>query len=285
MKKLHRVIFIVFVSAWLLAMMIPLIVGFKSTVSKGDVTGGKIVNIDSTSFFNYMPGVIYTYFGSPTSPECAEFEPILEKELESSNWTVYYFDTNFWKGDAQYERIVDKYKVISVPSLVRTINGKFDSSYQYTLEGEAAALIELDRFFIPKYSGLSDVTSKEPSQYSGYPGFPIQFHNRLTAITFLGMLINAAYLFSKLIRKSDVPGIVLLITAINSSVLMALHFLITRLGFSFTLQYNADPDQTILGIIGKSTWLLETPVLYIGILVLCVYFAISRKIKESTDGN
>lgn len=276
MRK-NRIIFCVFVFIWLLSMILPLFNGVMSTVKNRNRMSGNIVGIESTSFFNYMPGVFYIYFGRPTCPECVEFGPILEKELQKNNWTVYYFDTTYWKEDAQYERILDKYKVTSVPSLVRAVNGDYDSSYQYSLEGEMVAISELDRFMIPKYSGVSDVTSDTPSPNGIYPGFPIQFHDRLAAITFLGMLINAVYLLIKFIRKADVPRSSLFIMAMNSSLIMVLHCFIIRLGFSFTLQYNADPDQTIMGLIGKSTWMQGTPILYIGVLVMCIYFLQPKK--------
>ena len=139
MRK-YRIANFIFVFIWLLSMILPLFHGVMSTVKNRNRMSGNIVGIESTSFFNYMPGVFYIYFGCPTCPECVEFEPILEKELQKNNWTIYYFDTTYWKEDAQYERILDKYKVTSVPSLVRAVNGDYDSSYQYSLEGEMVAI-------------------------------------------------------------------------------------------------------------------------------------------------
>lgn len=72
---------------------------------------------------------------------------------------------------------------------------------------------------------------------------------------------------------------VLILISLSSTLLFALHLAIAGFGLNFALRYNAAPDARVWARIGTVIWLTVTPLLYLGILVLCI--SIQFKIKKS----
>lgn len=283
MKKSYRIFAAALLALWIIPIAVTLCTGLMQAaqVRKNSKNADAIVGIDMVTQIDQTAGVSYVYFGRPSCPDCLEFEPYLEQALQKNGWRIYYFDTAYWKDDAQYERALNRYHVDSVPLLVKTVNGEFDGAWSYEGQDQETVLQELDSFFIPHYTGLLAVASQEDTM----PNYPIQFHDKLMAFSFLGMLLNAVYLaYCCLRRKRGKTGPAVLPTALNATVLILLHFLIAGLGASFALQYNASPDNSILGVIGRATWLTGTPVLYAGLLLACAVIGIKNKsAQENPD--
>lgn len=161
--------------------------------------------------------------------------------------------------------------------LVKLKDGDLEASYMYDLEDEEQTTAALENFFVPRASGLFSVTLEGRS---GMANFPIQFHDRLMALTFLGLALNAAHLLVRWWKRMDSQ---LLMILVNSTMMILLHALIAGLGFSFSLQYEASPDLSLLGMIGKATWLTITPGLYVLILMLCVGIRFGQRQEKTHD--
>lgn len=222
----------------------------------------RILDISSTTFFNYLPGTFYIYFGQPESPDCVVFEERLDEFLRDSHWVVYYFNMDYWKEDSQYRNILNKYGVENVPALVKTIDREladtflFDETWNEEETAEA-----LDAFFGEKTSGLFPTTTAD--------NYPIQFSDNLHAFTFLLMLADVLFLCfrRKEILEKQLKSL-LLFLVITATVLFAFHWVIAGFGFSFAIHYNANPDTGRIAQVGKYTFLTVTPVLYAAVLIL-----------------
>lgn len=103
-----------------------LILGFKySETYQFNVRKLTRVNVEQVSemFSNNDSGIIYV--GRSTCPGCVEFVPKLNEALSnnSSNTTVYYFDTDRNRELDNFGVIVEKLGVETVPTLVIIENG------------------------------------------------------------------------------------------------------------------------------------------------------------------
>lgn len=278
MKKPYKKFAAAVLALWLLSFLWPLCMGLvQAARAKSSKNSEPIIGVSSVSGISERMGVNYVCFGRSDCPDCLAFQPYLEEALKENHWQIYYFDIDHWKDDAQYARTLEKFHVDSVPVLVKTINGQFDSAYSYSEEQKSTVSDDLKAFFIPKYTGLLATDSQ--GDY-GMPNLPIQFHDKLMALTFLGMLLNAAYLGYAWLKKSGKAPAALPIF-LNASVMIALHFLIAGLGMSFALQYNASPDPSVLAAIGRATWLTATPVLYAAVALLCGALHIQNRRAEA----
>lgn len=235
----------------------------------------KITGIGSMTFFQDLPGTFYVYFGRPTCLECVDFEKHLQIFLQENNRIVYYCNTAYWKDDAQYDNVLRKYKIDSVPMLVKIKNSEFSAAYEFNSSAsEVEIQEELHNFF-------------EKENLEGFPvtaanNFPIQFDTNLHTFTFLIMGFTILYL---IIRKNEIIQkrltSVLIIIFLNSTLLFALHLAIAGFGFNFAIHYNAAPDQRFWARIGTMTWLTVTPLLYFAVLVICVYLQCKVKRIDS----
>lgn len=64
------------------------------------------------------------YVGRATCPECQKFMPNLVKSLYDKDVSINYFDTDNNRDKAGFDKVVKKYKLESVPYLMRIENGK-----------------------------------------------------------------------------------------------------------------------------------------------------------------
>lgn len=63
-------------------------------------------------------GVVY--FGRDTCPFCLTLNGILKAELGSiENVQIYKFNTDTWREDDQFQEVLDKYMITSIPALIR----------------------------------------------------------------------------------------------------------------------------------------------------------------------
>lgn len=76
----------------------------------------------------------YIYFGRPTCPDCADFIPILEQELQIAKTNVYYFNTDIFKKEPEYENVIKTFNIIWIPALYETENGNITNSFDLKFE-------------------------------------------------------------------------------------------------------------------------------------------------------
>lgn len=245
--------------------------GLLTPTLSADTSKGQMIEVDSLIFFAELPGTFYVYFGHPACEECDTFETYLQNFLRENRQTVYYFDTEYWREGAQYDTVMKKYHVDSVPVLMRIFNTDFQAAYEFNpSDKEETVREDLQDFFGKEQSMLFPVTSEN---------YPVQFDSRMQAFTFLLMGFSLLYL---LLRKKEIIQkkltSLLIIFSINATLLFVLHLAIAGFGFNFAIHYNANPDHGLLAWLGTRTWLTVTPVLYVAVLAVCV--AWQRKIKR-----
>ena len=228
-----------------------------------------IIGIETSHFFNDIYGTFYIYFGRPTCPECIEFESHLKDFLKDNNQVVYYYNTSYWKSDGQFDSILSKYHVDSVPLLVKTVNGDYRETYLFDPNATPEEIkSQLEDFFLLK-SKTFPVTEEN--------NFPVQFHDYLFAYTFVIMCINVCYLlFSRKDLMTTMCKAPLIWVIANSTLLFALHIAIAGFGFGFAMHYEATPSTSLFAKIGTYTWLTATPLLYLVTLVLSMRIIINQ---------
>lgn len=63
-------------------------------------------------------GVVY--FGRDTCPFCLTLNGILKKEMDAmEDICIYKFDTDVWREDERFQKVLDKYMIDSIPALIR----------------------------------------------------------------------------------------------------------------------------------------------------------------------
>lgn len=90
---------------------------------------------DTESYLNSIENINFlsepndkmVYFGRPTCPSCEVFDPILKEELIKGNKKIYYFNTDEWRENKEFESTLKKYDVNSIPYLVYI---KSDGSFE-----------------------------------------------------------------------------------------------------------------------------------------------------------
>lgn len=82
--------------------------------------------INDLSFFDQNPSG-YLYIGRTTCPDCVFFNQVLQKV--QSNRTIYYLDAQYWKNDPAYKKIVQRYDVDWVPTLVKLKDGEIQKRF------------------------------------------------------------------------------------------------------------------------------------------------------------
>lgn len=71
----------------------------------------------------------YVYIGRETCPICLYFNKYLKNEYNKNNeLKIYKFDTDFWRDNEKFKSILNKYNVLSIPTLI-----KIDSSGDYKI--------------------------------------------------------------------------------------------------------------------------------------------------------
>lgn len=260
---------IILAAVFLLVSTIHVFAGTNPSVNPDE----QIIEVESMTFFQDLPGTFHVYFGYPASPECVEFEKHLKNFLQESSWTVYHCDTVNLKDDAQYDNVLKKYKIGSVPVLVKII----DSEFYAALELDSSTSEKEIRKELHDFFGKEDL--------KGFPvtasnNFPTQFDANLHTFTFLimGLMILYLLIAKKEIMQKQLTSVLILIS-LSSTLLFALHLAIAGFGLNFAIRYNAAPDARVWARIGTVTWLTVTPLLYLGILALCI--SIQYKIKKS----
>lgn len=70
----------------------------------------------------------FVYIGRDSCPFCLEFNSILKEfYLNDDEIKIYKFDTDFWREDYMFNKVLTNYNINSVPSLLRIDNnGEFE---------------------------------------------------------------------------------------------------------------------------------------------------------------
>ena len=78
---------------------------------------GNLIKITSDEVFNNEFDK-FIYFGRDTCPICQIYKPNLVTVLYKKNMQIYYFDTDYWRGKKEFNKILNRYKVNEIPSLI-----------------------------------------------------------------------------------------------------------------------------------------------------------------------
>lgn len=77
----------------------------------------QITDIDDLSE-NRITGVIY--FGRDTCQNCLQVNSILKDLVAKHGYSIYKFDTDEWRSKEDYEYILEKYQINSIPIIIKT---------------------------------------------------------------------------------------------------------------------------------------------------------------------
>ncbi|WP_124065043.1 thioredoxin family protein [Clostridium sp. E02] len=102
----------------------------------------------------------YIYFGRPTCPDCSDFIPILEKELQLAKTNVYYFNTDRFNKEPEYENVIKTFQIIWIPALYETESGNITNSFDLKFEqnSDEESRIECESYlknFFLKQEGIA----------------------------------------------------------------------------------------------------------------------------------
>ncbi|MGL4760040.1 MAG: thioredoxin family protein [Sarcina sp.] len=62
----------------------------------------------------------YVYFGRDTCEVCLHFNSYLEKEFKKNqDLMIYKFDTEYWRPNDNFQKILNKYNITTIPSLIK----------------------------------------------------------------------------------------------------------------------------------------------------------------------
>lgn len=246
-----------------------------SVSAKDDISDRleSIQGIHSEYFLDELNGTYYIYFGRPTCTECIAFENVLQEYLVGKKITIHYYNTQYWKDEDQnYEHVLALYDIQYVPLLVKIVNGEEVGRFSYQIEDNPSCVnTKLDELFLP----ISDKTLSVSTE----DGHPLQFADKLLAVTFFALIFNLTVLLCWRVKKKNIETRTLFLCAVNATWIGLLHIMISSFSFSYTLYYDAIPDSSFLGILGRKTWLVITPIIYCFIIYLCGYLI--SKNKES----
>ena len=89
----------------------------------------------------------YLYIGRDTCTFCLEFNRYLrEIYIYSEKLLIYFFDTDFWREDDNFNLLLEKYNVDSVPTLLNiSYDGTFET-FSIDLTNIYGSLYELNSF-------------------------------------------------------------------------------------------------------------------------------------------
>lgn len=92
---------------------------------------------------NKIVGVVY--FGRDTCPFCQVYNGLLKKELEKNNELIIYkFDTDIWRNNENYQLVLSKYEITTVPSVIK-IN--MDNTFEIFVADENMTDSEVEEAF------------------------------------------------------------------------------------------------------------------------------------------
>lgn len=107
-----------------------------------------LVSIEPGRILDCKDGIIY--FGKDTCPQCIELEKYLIKCLDSMNhrFTIYYFNTNLWRDDALFDRVLEEYHVYGVLYIIYIKDGLICEVLKISdLDDQETSMKEIMDFF------------------------------------------------------------------------------------------------------------------------------------------
>ena len=118
-KKIFYSIFIIVIISFVLI----------TTLNKTNYKfGEELINIDNLSIFEDSKDKVI-YFARDTCPSCKEIKPLLSETFKDSDKEIYYFDTDKWRNNKEFDRILKYYSVESVPYFVKLKNNRVTNKF------------------------------------------------------------------------------------------------------------------------------------------------------------
>ena len=89
---------------------------------------------DTATLYDILESDGFVYFGSPTCPSCKFFKPLLTEVAKEENIQIYYFDIRYAIDSSlltedETIRLLEDYKIVQIPVVIKIVNGSHDSSY------------------------------------------------------------------------------------------------------------------------------------------------------------
>lgn len=66
----------------------------------------------------YQKKNMLIYFGRDSCPNCRLAEKIIEPYFSEKKLKLYYFDTDLWRNDENFENIIEHFQIVEVPTLL-----------------------------------------------------------------------------------------------------------------------------------------------------------------------
>lgn len=118
----------------IISLVISTLIFYFNTTSRNHYQLISIQSIQELSDIIQSNHTAYIYFGRPTCPDCADFVPILEKELRLAKTNVYYFNTDIFKNEPEYENVINTFDIIWIPALYETKSGDITNTFDLKFE-------------------------------------------------------------------------------------------------------------------------------------------------------
>lgn len=263
---------------WLGALLLSVLLcaaSYNPETEENEFAEDYIIGIgDITIFLQSKNSIVY--FGRPTCIDCVKFEPTLLKYLAQAEKKIHYFNTQYWKDAQEFEDILSRYQVDSVPMLVAIRDGTFVDRFLPDVSlptGELEAQVE--KFF------QRNEVEKMSLEMVNDMGHPVQFTNYFETFTFILTTFNCVSMIVAY-KKHKIKDSCTLRLFINATIIFALHIVICIFGIQYSMWAEAEPSTHIFAQVGELTWLFVTPFLYI---VTVVFFALTLWYRKGQKNN
>lgn len=221
---------------------------------------------DTATFYEISESDGFVYFGSSTCPSCKLFKPLLTEVAKEENIQVFYFDINYFVNNSlltedELTRILDKYRIIQVPALIKLVNGSLDSNYGTNFtEAQSEEIKEQIRDFIT------------------YKEFPIKYIPQYTIIV-LSFVISLLIIILHFLLKNKIvsKNTIFILSMANLSIIIILLLSIKPImSYLYNNSLSRDPRMTIL--------LLMAVVINLASLIeLIITYNKSKKKEDGTE--
>lgn len=217
---------------------------------------------DVATFYEISKSDGFVYFDSPNCPGCKLFKPLLTKVAKEENIQVYYFDTNYLINNSlltenELIRILEEYKIIQVPIVIKFVNGSLDSS------------------FGANFTAAQDEEIKEKIRdFITYEESPIEYIPQYTIIILL-FIISILIIILRFILKSKIESNNIIFTLSMANISIIIILLLSIKPIMSLLDNNSlsrDPRMTIL-------FLMAILINLASLIELIITYNKSRKLK------
>lgn len=135
---------------FVIVLIVIIAVTYTSAVNKAQVIGEKVyddfsVKIDDINKLIDDDIVGYVYFGRDTCPVCLHLNKFLKPLCNENDLTLYKFDTDYWRENENFNRVLEKYNIDSIPAIIELAEDRSYRSIAFTDDKKIE--LQLKNFF------------------------------------------------------------------------------------------------------------------------------------------